>query len=66
MYRDVERDRSATNIQELSTRTVTMSRDQQIEHGFGICVKGGKDSGKSNCYHQLFVKETNFFFDYEF
>lgn len=22
-----------------------MSRDQQDTHGFGICVKGGKDSG---------------------
>ncbi|XP_055691368.1 whirlin [Lutzomyia longipalpis] len=45
IYRD--RDRSVPNIHELSTRTVTMSRDQQPEssHGFGICVKGGKDSG---------------------
>lgn len=43
--RERDRDRSATNIHELSTRTVTMSRDQQDQHGFGICVKGGKDSG---------------------
>lgn len=45
MYRERERDRSITNIHELSTRTVNMSRDQTIDHGFGICVKGGKDSG---------------------
>ncbi|XP_055908098.1 whirlin isoform X5 [Eupeodes corollae] len=47
VYRDRDRDRSIQNIQELSTRTVTMSRDQQSDssHGFGICVKGGKDSG---------------------
>lgn len=43
--RERERDRSATNIHELATRTVTMSRDQQDTHGFGICVKGGKDAG---------------------
>jgi len=44
----VYRDRSVPNIHELSTRTVAMSRDQQPDgsHGFGICVKGGKDSGK--------------------
>ncbi|XP_039148919.1 whirlin isoform X1 [Drosophila simulans] len=47
IYRDRERerDRSVPNIHELTTRTVSMSRDQQIDHGFGICVKGGKDSG---------------------
>ncbi|KAJ3654780.1 hypothetical protein Zmor_013944 [Zophobas morio] len=34
------------SIHELSTRTVTMVRDPQDgTHGFGICVKGGKDSG---------------------
>lgn len=43
--RERERDRSTTNIHELSTRTVTMSREQHDTHGFGICVKGGKDSG---------------------
>ncbi|XP_055314256.1 whirlin [Sitodiplosis mosellana] len=43
--RERDRDRSVTNIHELSTRTVTMSRDQQDSHGFGICVKGGKDAG---------------------
>lgn len=48
IYRDRERDRdrSVPNIHELTTRTVSMSRDQQIDHGFGICVKGGKDSGE--------------------
>lgn len=46
--RERERDRSVPNIHELSTRTVTMSRDQQDGHGFGICVKGGKDAGKYN------------------
>ncbi|XP_036327553.1 uncharacterized protein LOC118740165 [Rhagoletis pomonella] len=44
-YRERDRDRSITNIHELTTRTISMSRDQQIDHGFGICVKGGKDSG---------------------
>lgn len=44
--RERERDRSIPNINELTTRTVTMSRDQQDGHGFGICVKGGKDAGK--------------------
>ncbi|XP_064545742.1 uncharacterized protein dysc isoform X2 [Drosophila montana] len=43
--RDRDRDRSVPNIHELTTRTVSMSRDQQVDHGFGICVKGGKDSG---------------------
>lgn len=43
--RERERDRSATNIHDLITRTVTMSRDAQDTHGFGICVKGGKDAG---------------------
>lgn len=54
MYRERERerDRSIPNISELTTRTVTMSRDQQDGHGFGICVKAGKDPGQSifpNC-----------------
>ncbi|XP_055598377.1 uncharacterized protein LOC129747966 isoform X3 [Uranotaenia lowii] len=46
IYRDRERDRSIPNIHQLTTRTVNMSRDQQTDasHGFGICVKGGKDS----------------------
>lgn len=35
------------SVHELSTRTVTMSRDPPDgTHGFGICVKGGKDSGE--------------------
>lgn len=31
----------------MMTRTVTMSRDQQPDgtHGFGICVKGGRETG---------------------
>lgn len=45
VYRERERDRSIPNISELTTRTVTMSRDQQDGHGFGICVKAGKDNG---------------------
>nr|XP_049464163.1 uncharacterized protein LOC120955730 isoform X5 [Anopheles coluzzii] len=46
IYRDRDRDRSIPNIHQLTTRTVSMSRDQQTDssHGFGICVKGGKDS----------------------
>lgn len=53
IYRERERDRSVPNIHELTTRTVTMSRDEQTDgsHGFGICVKGGKDSGRSK--HQI-------------
>lgn len=49
-HRDRERDRSIPNIHhQLTTRTVTMSRDQQPDgsHGFGICVKGGKESGNA-------------------
>ncbi|KAL5292184.1 DFNB31 family protein [Megaselia abdita] len=47
MYRERDRDRSIPNIHELTTRTVNMNRDQQADgsHGFGVCVKGGKDSG---------------------
>uniref|UniRef100_A0A6P7FA05 Whirlin isoform X1 n=1 Tax=Diabrotica virgifera virgifera TaxID=50390 RepID=A0A6P7FA05_DIAVI len=34
------------SIHELATRTVTMVREPQDgTHGFGICVKGGKDAG---------------------
>ncbi|XP_026469789.1 whirlin-like [Ctenocephalides felis] len=37
---------SVPNIHELCTRTVSMSRDPvDGAHGFGICVKGGKDAG---------------------
>lgn len=36
------------SLHELSTRTVTMVRDPQDgSHGFGICVKGGKDAGEN-------------------
>ncbi|KAI8119887.1 Whirlin [Lucilia cuprina] len=45
IYRERERDRGIPSMHDLTTRTVNMSRDQQIDHGFGICVKGGKDSG---------------------
>lgn len=31
---------------DLVVRTVTMVRPPDAPHGFGICVKGGKDSGK--------------------
>lgn len=34
------------SLHELSTRTITMVRDP-ADPGFGICVKGGKDAGKS-------------------
>lgn len=35
------------SIHELTTRTVTMIREPQDgAHGFGICVKGGKEAGK--------------------
>jgi whirlin len=41
IYHRSGRDRS------MVTRTVTMSRDQQPDgtHGFGICVKGGRETG---------------------
>lgn len=39
------------NIHELATRTVTMVREPQDgSHGFGICVKGGKDAGKIRAF----------------
>lgn len=31
---------------EPATRIVTMSRDPADSHGFGICVKGGKEAGE--------------------
>lgn len=35
------------SLHELATRTVTMVRDPPDgTHGFGICVKGGKNSGE--------------------
>jgi hypothetical protein len=42
IYHRSARDRS------MVTRTVTMSRDQQPDgsHGFGICVKGGRETGE--------------------
>ncbi|CAG5102520.1 Similar to Whrn: Whirlin (Rattus norvegicus) [Cotesia congregata] len=36
----------ALSLQELTVRTITMTRDPpDSHHGFGICVKGGKDAG---------------------
>ncbi|XP_031365556.1 whirlin isoform X2 [Apis dorsata] len=32
------------SLQELTVRTITMTRDPPDSHGFGICVKGGKDA----------------------
>ncbi|KAG5679275.1 hypothetical protein PVAND_008854 [Polypedilum vanderplanki] len=39
--------RSGGRDRSMITRTVTMSRDQQPDgsHGFGICVKGGRETG---------------------
>ncbi|KAL0099412.1 hypothetical protein PUN28_020150 [Cardiocondyla obscurior] len=35
------------SLQELTVRTITMTRDPpDSHHGFGICVKGGKDAGE--------------------
>ncbi|XP_061937879.1 uncharacterized protein LOC107995072 isoform X10 [Apis cerana] len=34
------------SLQELTVRTITMTRDPPDSHGFGICVKGGKDAGE--------------------
>lgn len=41
---------SSARDRSMITRTVTMSRDQQPDgsHGFGICVKGGRETGKIN------------------
>lgn len=38
----------STRDRAMITRTVTMSRDQQPDgsHGFGICVKGGRETGE--------------------
>lgn len=46
IYHRSSRDRS------MVTRTVTMCRDQQPDgtHGFGICVKGGRETGKELRY----------------
>lgn len=43
------------------TRTVTMSRDQQPDgsHGFGICVKGGRETGE--CEHCTCMRRNYFF-----
>ncbi|XP_050670402.1 whirlin [Leptidea sinapis] len=50
IYRGAERERpyssgGAPAQVDPPTRTVTMSRDPADSHGFGICVKGGKDAG---------------------
>ncbi|XP_028166710.1 uncharacterized protein LOC114357338 [Ostrinia furnacalis] len=51
IYRGVERERPYSSggapppPAEPATRTVTMSRDPTDSHGFGICVKGGKEAG---------------------
>jgi hypothetical protein len=54
IYRGGERERPYSSggapppPAEPATRTVTMSRDPADSHGFGICVKGGKEAGESN------------------
>ncbi|XP_049867613.1 whirlin [Pectinophora gossypiella] len=51
IYRGGERERPYSSggapppPAEPATRTVTMSRDPNDSHGFGICVKGGKEAG---------------------
>ncbi|XP_063376492.1 whirlin isoform X7 [Cydia fagiglandana] len=51
IYRGGERERpyssggAPAHPPEPTTRTVTMSRDPADSHGFGICVKGGKEAG---------------------
>uniref|UniRef100_A0A2H1WS00 SFRICE_037572 n=1 Tax=Spodoptera frugiperda TaxID=7108 RepID=A0A2H1WS00_SPOFR len=51
IYRGGERERPYSSggapppPAEPATRTVTMSRDPADSHGFGICVKGGKEAG---------------------
>ncbi|XP_053601225.1 whirlin isoform X5 [Plodia interpunctella] len=52
IYRGGERERPYSSggvpppPTEPATRTVTMSRDPADSHGFGICVKGGKEAGE--------------------
>lgn len=55
VYRERVRERSVPNIHELTTRTVTVSRDQQSD-GFGICVKGGKDAGNLMVFSHFLMK----------
>lgn len=45
------------------TRTVTMSRDQQPDgtHGFGICVKGGRETGMSTMQFTLITTKMRGF-----
>ncbi|XP_063617471.1 whirlin isoform X9 [Cydia splendana] len=53
IYRGGERERerpyssggAPAHPPEPATRTLTMSRDPADSHGFGICVKGGKEAG---------------------
>ncbi|XP_063358308.1 whirlin isoform X8 [Cydia amplana] len=53
IYRGGERERerpyssggAPAHPPEPTTRTLTMSRDPADSHGFGICVKGGKEAG---------------------
>ncbi|CAF4784935.1 unnamed protein product [Pieris macdunnoughi] len=51
IYRGAERERPYSSggapapPAEPATRTVTMCRDPADSHGFGICVKGGKEAG---------------------
>lgn len=44
------------------TRTVTMCRDQQPDgtHGFGICVKGGRETGSLKFYYESLLMTHNF------
>lgn len=43
------------SLHELSTRTITMVREPgDGTHGFGICVKGGKDAGKHSKHTLLY------------
>ncbi|XP_025829270.1 uncharacterized protein LOC108733858 [Agrilus planipennis] len=52
--------RPPSNVHELVTRTVTMIRDPPDgTHGFGICVKGGKEAGTYLGSNPAFDRNTS-------
>lgn len=55
--------RGSTRDRNMVTRIVTMSRDQQPDgsHGYGICVKGGRETGeKMSKFHKINFINSSF------